>query len=84
MRWVQVRTVLLKTGIYLAYSWLLQQELIDSRVSVAKSEAAKLVLEKQIKALDLSALVAKHYIDILVKQERLKPIRWPQLRQKKW
>jgi len=56
----------------LTYSWLLQQELIDSRVSVAKSEAAKLVLEKQIKALDLSALVAKHYIDILVKQERLK------------
>ena len=56
----------------LTYSWLLQQEQIDSRVSAAKSEAAKLTLEKQIKALDLSALVAKHYIDILVKQERLK------------
>jgi len=56
----------------LTYSWLLQQEQIDSRVNAAKSEAAKLVLEKQIKALDLSALVAKHYIDILVKQERLK------------
>ena len=56
----------------LTYSWLLQQEQIDSRVNAAKSEATKLVLEKQIKALDLSALVAKHYIDILVKQERLK------------
>ena len=56
----------------LTYTWLLQQEQIDSRVNAAKSEAAKLVLEKQVKALDLSALVAKHYIDILVKQERLK------------
>lgn len=56
----------------LTYSWLLQQEQIDSRVNVTKSEAAKLALEKQIKALDLSALVAKHYIDVLVKQERLK------------
>jgi len=56
----------------LTYSWLLQQAQIDSRVNAAKSEAATLMLEKQIKALDLSALVAKHYIDVLVKQERLK------------
>jgi outer membrane protein, heavy metal efflux system len=56
----------------LTFSWLLQQEQIDSRVNAARSETGKLALEQQIKALDLSALVAKHFIDILVKQERLK------------
>lgn len=56
----------------LTFSWLLQQEQVASRVNAAKSEATNLVLEKQIKALDLSALVTKLYVEILVKQERLK------------
>ncbi|MCD8552013.1 MAG: TolC family protein [Shewanella xiamenensis] len=56
----------------LTFSWLLQQDLIDSRVNTVKTEATKLVIEKQIKALDLSSQVAKHFIDILVKQEHLK------------
>ncbi|MGB5145386.1 MAG: TolC family protein [Shewanella indica] len=56
----------------LTFSWLLQQDLIDSRVNAAKTEATQLEIEKQIKALDLSSQVAKHFIDLLVKQERLK------------
>ncbi|WP_037426006.1 TolC family protein [Shewanella sp. POL2] len=56
----------------LSFSWLLQQDLIDSRVNTAKTEATQLDIEKQIKALDLSSQVAKHFIDLLVKQERLK------------
>lgn len=56
----------------LTYSWLIQQEQIDRRISAAKSEAAQLTLHKQIKALDLSALVAGYFIDVLVKEERLK------------
>ncbi|MDN5369247.1 MAG: outer membrane protein heavy metal efflux system [Shewanella sp.] len=56
----------------LTYSWLLQQQLIDSRVAAVTSESDKLLLEQQIKALDLSASVAKYFIGILVKQERRK------------
>lgn len=56
----------------LTFSWLLEQEQINSRVNATRSKADKLALDKQIKALDLSALVAKHFIDILVKQEWLK------------
>ena len=56
----------------LTFSWLLQQELLDSRISAAQTEASKLALEQQIKALDLSAAVARQFISILVKQQRLK------------
>lgn len=56
----------------LSYSWVFQQALIDSRVDAVKSEAGKLALQKQVKVLDLSAAVAKQYIDYLVKQERLR------------
>lgn len=56
----------------LTFSWLLQQERLDSRVAAAKSEAATLALEKRIKALDLAALVARRFIAILVNQEHLK------------
>ncbi|BDQ66141.1 TolC family protein [Shewanella xiamenensis] len=56
----------------LTFSWLLQQDLIDSRVNAAKTEATQLEIEKQIKALDLSSQVAQHFVDLLVKQERLK------------
>lgn len=56
----------------LSYSWVLQQALIDSRINAAESEAATLAVAKKVKALDLSAIVARHYINYLVKQERLK------------
>ena len=56
----------------LSYSWVLQQALLDSRVNAAESEVAALDAAKKIKALDLSAIVARHYIDYLVKQERLR------------
>jgi outer membrane protein, heavy metal efflux system len=56
----------------LSFAWLLQQEQLTSRVQATQSEADKLVTEMQIKALDLSALVAKKFVDILVKQQRLK------------
>ncbi|MEP3826785.1 MAG: TolC family protein, partial [Lentilitoribacter sp.] len=55
----------------LTYSWLLQQDQIDSRVSAAKSQASAVKVEQKIKALDLSAIVAKQFVEILVKQERL-------------
>lgn len=56
----------------LTFSWLLQQEQINSRIDASKTEAEQLVFDRQIKALDLSALVAKQFIDVLVSQERLK------------
>ncbi|WP_372871879.1 TolC family protein [Shewanella sp.] len=56
----------------LTFSWLLQREQINSRVEVSKTEAENMAVEQQIKALDLSALVAKRFINVLVMQERLK------------
>lgn len=56
----------------LTYSWFLQQDQINSRVNTAKSQASAVKIEQKIKALDLSAIVAKQFVEILVKQERLK------------
>ena len=56
----------------LTYSWLLQQDQIDGRVNAAKSQVSAVIVEQKIKALDLSAIVAKQFIDILIKKERLK------------
>lgn len=56
----------------LTYSWVLQGEQVSSRVDAVKSETATLEIKKQIKALDVSAMAAQRYIDVLVKQERLK------------
>ena len=56
----------------LTYSWLLQQDQIDGRVNAAKSQANAVIVEQKIKALDLSAIVAKQFVEILIKQERLK------------
>lgn len=56
----------------LTYSWLLQQDQIDGRVNAAKSQASAVKVEQKIKALDLSAIVAKQFVKILIKQERLK------------
>lgn len=56
----------------LTYSWLLQQDQIDGRVNAAKSQASAVIVEQKVKALDLSAIVAKQFVEILIKQERLK------------
>jgi cobalt-zinc-cadmium efflux system outer membrane protein len=56
----------------LTFSWLMQQEQIDGRVKAVKSEFEQLQLEKQILALDLAAITAKQFIQILVKEEALK------------
>lgn len=55
----------------LTFSWLLEQAQIDSRVKAIKSEAEQLQLDKQIKALDLAALAARQFIEVLIKTERL-------------
>ena len=56
----------------LTFSWLLQQEQIDGRITNTKIEATQVEIKRQIKALDLSAFTAKQFIEILVKKERLK------------
>lgn len=55
----------------LTYSWILESEQIKSRVNAIESESGKLLLDKEIKALDLSAVAARQFIEILVKTERL-------------
>ena len=56
----------------LTFSWLIQQEQIDSRVKASQSELEQLRIEKQILALDLAAMTAKLFIQLLVKEEALK------------
>lgn len=56
----------------LTFSWLMQQEQIDSRVKASQSELEQLRLDKQIIALDLAAMTAKQFIQLLVKEEALK------------
>ena len=56
----------------LTYSWILQQEQISSRIKAVDSEASQLLNDKKVKALDLSALTAKKFIEVLVSEEQLR------------
>ncbi|MEH6555377.1 MAG: TolC family protein, partial [Pseudoalteromonas tetraodonis] len=48
----------------LTFSWLMQQEQIDSRVKASQSELEQIRIEKQILALDLAAMTAKLFIQL--------------------
>jgi outer membrane protein, heavy metal efflux system len=56
----------------LTYAWILQQEQIDGRIAAVKTQAGQLEIEQQIASLDLAAITAKKFIQILIKTERLK------------
>ena len=64
-------SALKSTQTTLTYSWILEHEQIKSRVSAIQSESGKLLLDQEIKALDLSAVAARQFIEVLVKMERL-------------
>jgi cobalt-zinc-cadmium efflux system outer membrane protein len=56
----------------LTFTWMLQQEQIDSRIAAAKSQFTQLEVEQQIASLDLASQTARKFIQILIEQERLK------------
>ncbi|MFQ3220819.1 MAG: cobalt-zinc-cadmium efflux system outer membrane protein [Paraglaciecola sp.] len=56
----------------LTFTWMLQQEQIDSRIEAAKSHTDQLEVEQRIASLDLASHTAKKFIQILIKDERLK------------
>lgn len=64
-------SALKSTQTTLTYSWILEHEQIKSRVNAIQSESGKLQLDKEIKALDMSAVAARQFIEVLVKTERL-------------
>lgn len=64
-------SALKSTQTTLTFTWLLDRAQIDSRVKALESETDQLLLDKQIKALDLSALAARQFIEVLIKSERL-------------
>nr|WP_296047142.1 TolC family protein [uncultured Alteromonas sp.] len=64
-------SALKSTQTTLTYSWILEHEQIKSRVYAIQSESGKLLLDQEIKALDLSAVAARQFIEVLVKMERL-------------
>lgn len=56
----------------LSISWLLDGELVKRKMATAKQYGSTIVLEREIKALDLAAQTARYFIQVLVNKERLK------------
>ncbi|WP_448555155.1 TolC family protein [Thalassotalea montiporae] len=56
----------------LSISWLLEDDIIRSRVKLANSEVAAATIEREIKAIDIAAETASIFITILSLQEKLK------------
>ncbi|GAC26591.1 outer membrane efflux protein [Paraglaciecola mesophila KMM 241] len=56
----------------LTFTWMLQQKQIDSRIAAVKSQTGQLDVEQRVASLDLAAHTAKKFIQILIKDERLK------------
>lgn len=55
----------------LSISWLLEQDIIDSRIDLAKNNANLSQFERQLTALDVAADTANHFITLLSQQEQL-------------
>ncbi|MGE4499074.1 MAG: TolC family protein [Hydrogenovibrio sp.] len=56
----------------LSISWLLDQQQVEGRVASAKSAIDQVGVERETKALDLSAYTARLFIETLVNHDRLK------------
>ena len=55
----------------MSISWLLEGDIIDSKIKVAKQKAAVSIFEKEVKALDIAAETAKLFITLLSQKEQL-------------
>ncbi|NQY88733.1 MAG: TolC family protein [Colwellia sp.] len=55
----------------LSISWLLEGDIIESRVNAANQKATVSMFEKEVKALDVAAQTAKIFITLLSQQEQL-------------
>ena len=55
----------------LSISWLLEQDIIDSRIGLAKGNASLSQFKRQLTALDVAADTASHFITLLSQQEQL-------------
>jgi len=56
----------------LGISWLLESDVINSRVKVASEEVALIEYQRQAKALDVAAETANIFITLLTQQEQMK------------
>jgi len=55
----------------MSISWLLERDIIDSKIKVAKQSASVSIFEKEVKALDIAAETAKIFITLLSQKEQL-------------
>lgn len=55
----------------MSISWLLEKDIIDSKIKVAKQNASVPMFEKEVKALDIAAETAKIFITLLSQKEKL-------------
>lgn len=54
----------------MSISWLLEGDIIDSKIKVAKQNASVSIFEKEVKALDIAAETAKIFITLLSQKEQ--------------
>ncbi|WP_252097694.1 TolC family protein [Pseudoalteromonas sp. NBT06-2] len=55
----------------MSISWLLEGDIIDSKIKVAKQNASVSIFEQEVKALDIAAETAKIFITLLSQKEQL-------------
>jgi len=55
----------------LSISWLLDDDLVQHKVKTAKQYGSTVILEREVKALDLAAQTARYFVQVLVNKERL-------------
>lgn len=53
-------------------SWILDGDLVDSRIKASKEASSQLSFEREIKALDLSSETAKTFVEHIALQEQIK------------
>ena len=55
----------------LSISWLLDGQLARERMTAAEANSSTVILEREIKTLDLAAQTARYFIQVLANKERL-------------
>jgi len=56
----------------LSISWLLENDIIESRVNLASSKADATTIDQEVRAVDIAANTARLYITLLAQKENLK------------
>ena len=70
--WALVTTQGIWIASNISISWLLENDIIESRVNLASSKADATTIDQEVKAVDIAANTARLYITLLAQKENLK------------